>query len=340
MRVESSSRVLDHHQFGGVKARQVLEILAVNRGTAVAKSSLAGRLWPDQGPASADSAIETHVSLLRRALGHAGAVETTMRGYRLGSVELDLDSFDELVAEDTLDSLSRAVVQGAREVAEHDPEAPWFRAVRERYSARVTEALSRIGQLALESGQTQLAVDYSGRALERDSLREIDYQTQIAGHYLAGDRSQSLRSFERCRRALQGHLEINPGSLTDALHRSVLSSLPIEWALGTVTDGQPRALVLERDGRRQWLLVRACGVAGCTSELVTDVRAALTRMAARGFDVILVSPAVAGGAVLGAATSCPVIVADPRIGTRALAAAISVELSSAPGHPAGGRSPA
>ena len=327
IRAEISGQVLDHRQFGGVKARQILEILAVHRGRTLAKSSLAEMLWPDQGPASADATIETHVSLLRRAIGFGGAVETAARGYRLGRWEFDLDSFDELVVEGSLSSLMRAVALASGEVAEHDPEAPWFQALREHYAVRLTEALSRTGQLALEWGEPQLAVDYGRRALERDPLRETDYQTLIAGHYLMGDPSQSLRSYERCRLTLRKHLQVDPGSLTNALHRSAVLGLPIELVLGTVTDGTPRALVLERDGERQALLVRACAVAGCTSELVWDVRSALARLAARHFDIVVVSATMAAAIVEGSA-NCPVVVASPKIAIRALVAAISVELSS------------
>ena len=301
----------------------MLEILAVHRGRVVGKSALADRLWRGRVPLAVDAAIETHVSLLRKALGEPGAVETVSRGYRLGPVEVDLEMFDGLVAEDTLASLKRAIALARSEVGDHDAAAPWFRTAREQYGRRLTEVISRTARLALENGELALAVEQSRRALQRDRLRELDYQTLMAATYLVGDRSASLRAFEQCRQTLSRQLGTDPGQVTSALHRSVLLGLQVGLALGDFEETGPRALVLEEDGRRQGALIQACGLAGYTSELVVDVSTALARLGARRYQLVLVSETLAAiaGLEVGEGARLVVVGGEPAIGD--LVAAIS-----------------
>src|SRR4051812_13790914 len=84
---------------GGAKARVVLATLLLSANEPVSGERLAAALWGEEVPASGIKTVQVYVSRLRRALGD-GRVETTPAGYvlRLGPGELDLQSFDELVA--------------------------------------------------------------------------------------------------------------------------------------------------------------------------------------------------------------------------------------------------
>src|SRR3954449_6009603 len=87
---------------GGIKPRQVLEILASAVGTPVSKDRLVERLWGDNPPRTYTGTLESYISLLRRKMGIArgrgSALATTSNGYLLDAtqVEVDLDQFRRL----------------------------------------------------------------------------------------------------------------------------------------------------------------------------------------------------------------------------------------------------
>src|SRR4051794_41200574 len=84
---------------GGIKPRQVLEILALAVGTPVSKDRLVEQLWGDKPPRTYTGTLENYISLLRRKMGIArrrgSAPATTSHRYLLDAtqVEVDLDQF-------------------------------------------------------------------------------------------------------------------------------------------------------------------------------------------------------------------------------------------------------
>jgi DNA-binding SARP family transcriptional activator len=90
--------------FGGVKPRQILEILAATPGTPVTKDRLADLLWDGQPPKSYVGTLESYVCGLRRKLGHGPSkqspLSTTSNGYLLDPavVSVDLADFRALAA--------------------------------------------------------------------------------------------------------------------------------------------------------------------------------------------------------------------------------------------------
>src|SRR3954466_11102606 len=89
---------------GGIKPRQVLEILALSLGTPVTKDRLVDQLWDGMPPRTYIGTLESYVSLLRRrmgvARGRSSALSTTSNGYVLDpdQVEVDVREFSRLVA--------------------------------------------------------------------------------------------------------------------------------------------------------------------------------------------------------------------------------------------------
>lgn len=102
--VELRGHRLGPRDFGGTKPRQILQMLAIERGHPVPKLRLAERLWGESPPRNVAATLETYVCVLRRHLspgddaGH-GLVVTERGAYRLATerVDLDIDRFDELI---------------------------------------------------------------------------------------------------------------------------------------------------------------------------------------------------------------------------------------------------
>jgi DNA-binding SARP family transcriptional activator len=71
--------------FGGVKPKQLLEVLLLERGRLVTKERVGELLWGERLPQRLAATVESYVSVLRRALRPASPIATEAGGYRLPS---------------------------------------------------------------------------------------------------------------------------------------------------------------------------------------------------------------------------------------------------------------
>src|SRR3954468_13668303 len=96
LEVEEEGRIL---KLGGAKQRGLLALLLLHANEAVSRDRLIDELWGDEPPETVATAIQVHVSQLRKALGH-DAIVTQPSGYliRVGEGELDLQRFERSVA--------------------------------------------------------------------------------------------------------------------------------------------------------------------------------------------------------------------------------------------------
>lgn len=240
VRVRDLDRQIAYADFRGVKPRQVLQLLALNRGLPIAKERLAELLWEDDPPASWLSTLEGYVSLLRRAL-HAGvtgersAVVTSSGGYLLDAerARVDVDRFDALVTQadrarpgqvqlvlvEALQLVRGEVLQGERAT-------PWITEVRSRYERRVRRAAVNVARVSLWSGDWEVAERYAQWACELDPLAEDAWQVVIEARWRTGRRAEALRSFSAVRQLLETELGILPGQALQRLRLAVLRDEP------------------------------------------------------------------------------------------------------------------
>ena len=152
--VDDGPNTLGAGDLGGVRPKQVLEILLAARGHRVSTDRLAELLWSDARPDNWVGSIQTFVSVLRRRLSSdrrrsRELVVTEVGAYRFATdlIELDLDRFDELLERSSHEPTHRsrlslehalALVQG--EVLEDEPYATWAQDLRGTYHGRVLGA--------------------------------------------------------------------------------------------------------------------------------------------------------------------------------------------------------
>src|ERR687888_2335927 len=84
---------------GGSKQRALLAILLLHANEVVSRDRLIDELWGSAPPETAATALQVHVSQLRKVLGR-DAIVTRSPGYMVsvGPGALDLDRFEELAA--------------------------------------------------------------------------------------------------------------------------------------------------------------------------------------------------------------------------------------------------
>src|SRR5262249_15024806 len=102
--IEDGTRRLGPRDFGGVRPKQVLEILLAARGHRVSTDRLGELGWGDERPQNAAGSLQTFISQLRRHLSADRTrarelVVTETEAYRFATehVALDLDCFDALL---------------------------------------------------------------------------------------------------------------------------------------------------------------------------------------------------------------------------------------------------
>src|SRR5947208_3253182 len=85
---------------GGHKQRSVLAVLLLHPNEVVSTERLIDALWGDHPPETAGTALQVHVSQLRKVLG-PDRIETRVPGYvlRMDAHELDARRFEHLVSE-------------------------------------------------------------------------------------------------------------------------------------------------------------------------------------------------------------------------------------------------
>lgn len=234
-RVVTDDRTIETPGLGGVKPRQILEILACTPGTPMAKEQLADILWDGAPPPSWMGTLESYVCVLRRSLGRGAgrrsAVSTVMRGYVLDadSVEVDLATFRALRAEAAsaapevaLDLLSRAVTLVRGELFPHEPYAPWAVHERTLVTAEVVDAATTAAGHALELGHHDRAVQLARTAVERDPLAEGAWRTLMTALWHDGRRGEALRAYADLRDVLASELGADPDEKSRTLYLQLL----------------------------------------------------------------------------------------------------------------------
>src|ERR1700759_2983469 len=76
----------------GAKPRAILTMLGLHSGSVVSADALVQLLWGTDPPRTADKALQTHISSLRRALGE-GIVVTEGAGWTLAGTHVDASRY-------------------------------------------------------------------------------------------------------------------------------------------------------------------------------------------------------------------------------------------------------
>lgn len=229
-------RVVAGRDFGGVKCRQILEILALQVGHQLSKSRLIDLLWGPTPPESALATLEGYVSLLRGRLEpgvptRSSIIRTVNGGYLLDAdrVTVDLSEVRALVARGrvsrsgtALGLLHRAVDAGAAELLASAPCAEWAETARRGHARLMTEAGTEAALIALDLGQPELAVELAQGVLVRDELAEQACRIAVQGLWAVGCTAAAVTCYTELRLALSAQLGVVPAPATQELMTQVL----------------------------------------------------------------------------------------------------------------------
>lgn len=229
--VDGTSLAAD--QLGGVKSRQLLEILALSPGVPLGKDMLAELLWQGRPPRTHLATLESYVCVLRRILrssaGPRGVLATTTGGYLLdpSRVSVDAVTVRELLAEAAsgrgdLSSMEAALALATEPLLASDAGADWADRERAAVTRALAEACARGAAAAFASRDDDLSWRFAARALELDPLAEDAARTGMQALCRAGRVAEALRTFALLRGVLADELGLNPAPETRAVYLDLL----------------------------------------------------------------------------------------------------------------------
>lgn len=213
---------------GGVKPRQLLEMLALDLGTPMPKDLLAERLWEGQPPASYIATIESYVCVLRRRLGLArgkhAALATTNSGYLLDPTQVQVDAVEirSLLAAGGPADVARALDMRCGELLVDEPYAAWASNEREAFAELLAAACVRAAQASNAAGESTLAIRLARMAMAQSYYSEPGLRELMEALACSGERSEALHLYERLRAGMLEELGVEPSPITQRLYLSIL----------------------------------------------------------------------------------------------------------------------
>ncbi|MEO7038501.1 MAG: BTAD domain-containing putative transcriptional regulator [Candidatus Elarobacter sp.] len=229
--------------FARRRAVTLLKILITNYGKIVVRDELIELLWPSDVPKDAAKLLKIAVHYLRRGLGEAengrteaSFISTEPNGYAFNPASLhrlDAREFESTAEEglrferqgrwrEAFASLQTAADLYGGDYLEDDPYSDWCQKRRRQLRETLFEVLLTTARLLRSAGDFEGAIRYYRRVLELDPCLEDVHRDLMDALCRCGKRTQALRQFEECRRALKEEFDVAPVIETETLYRSIL----------------------------------------------------------------------------------------------------------------------
>lgn len=221
-------------------AQRLVRFLLVHRDRLVAEDEILEAFWSDRDADSARRSLRVAASRARRVLDLPGAssvIDTTDRAYRLRLRVSDWVDADEFAAAARaalsergaarVSLLERAAGLWGGEPLPEERYADWALGWRERLIDLHVAVLGALSDGYLERGDLIGAGLRAGDLVALDPLHEGGHRRLMVAYARAGRRSQALRQFLDCRRAVIESLGVEPATETAALQQRILAGEPV-----------------------------------------------------------------------------------------------------------------
>ena len=253
-------------KFATRKALALFVYLLVERGNHP-REKLQAIFWPESETRLAQSALRSTLARIKDALRGVDEplqIEGDQVAFNNSSVsEFDLDKIKQLatdtqpiqIAPPTLAPLQNAVdaVRGPFLEAFSLPDAPafndWILVQRNAWGGRLNLIHERLSNHQLETHLIGPAIETVNRWLVLDRLNESAYQRLMRLHFLNGDRSAALQTYESCRDRLAQELGVEPSSETEEVVARIRSAPAPVPVLETQVEARDERLSIPFVGR-------------------------------------------------------------------------------------------
>ncbi len=254
---------------GERRQRAVAAVLLTEANRVVSAGTLVERVWGEQPPASARSALYGYLTRLRTILDEPARLTRSSGGYLL---EVDPDAVD-LYRFDRLVEQARATGDAERAAATwaaalrlwrgdpyEDLSSPWLDQMRDAAHQRWLSAVADRNEVELARGRhAELLAELTDLCERHPYDERLSAQLMVAA-YRCGRQAEALRRFDTVRRQLAEELGVDPGPELRRLHQRVLTADPTlsppEPPAAVPPAAHPPAAAVKLD-RAAWDLARA-----------------------------------------------------------------------------------
>jgi DNA-binding SARP family transcriptional activator len=220
---------------GAPKRRAVLAALAMEINRIVPVQRLLELVWGEDPPPRARTALQGHVSALRKVLGGTLRLETRDPGYLLRGERamVDVCRFQDLVGSAAAagDEAAVATLRQGLDLWRGPALADLpHGALRSSLGTGLDElrhsALEYWAERLLRLGRGGEAIAELGDAVRRAPLREALVRVLVLCHYQDGRQAEALQVYHRARQELAEELGVDPGAHLRSAYETVLRAAP------------------------------------------------------------------------------------------------------------------
>lgn len=250
----------------GMQAHKVQELfcyLLLFRNHPQSRESLSELLWTNQPLVKSKKNLRQTLWRLHRALNHVylnpADLELQVESEWIQinpshNFWLDTAEFEStfncvkekqarLLSPDDFNAIQNAVALYKGDLLEgwyHD----WCILERERFQTMYLMLLDKLVQYCEVHLEFDLGLAYAGEILRRDRAYERTHRQMMRLYYMAGDRTQAIHQYERCKSALWEELDVEPSQRTNELYEQLRSDTfrPPLFAIKKVVADTPEAV--------------------------------------------------------------------------------------------------
>jgi DNA-binding SARP family transcriptional activator len=249
LEVQSEGSRLGVSDLGGVKPKQILEMLLLRRGHPVSIDVLADGLWPSKPPKDVPATLNTYVSVLRhhifRDQTEARRVIFTSRrayGFAVDGLVVDLDLFDDLVVraeraprEERIRLLTAAIEHARGALLEDALDDEWTQEERSAYTRRLTRAHICLAKDFLLEVAPLTALRHAHGARSLSAYSEEAARLIMISNYALGYEDASRAAYEQCRSTIGEDLGLDLTSATEDLAAAIDAGAPVDELISDLT---------------------------------------------------------------------------------------------------------
>src|SRR5262245_38506973 len=213
------------------KAQALLAYLAVRPEQDYTRNKLAAMLWGSAGKEQARQSLRQSLSAIRRILSpfHPGIV--VVEGDRVtldrSAIDVDIAQFERLASLESPKELQQAAALYVGDLLDgfdvsEDPFEEWLRSERARLRESAVHVLTRLVPHQARSGSPESAIQFAGRLLALDPLREETHRTLMRLYARQGRLGDALRQYQACVNVLRRDLGVDPAEETRRVYREIV----------------------------------------------------------------------------------------------------------------------
>ena len=233
--------VIDERGFRGKQGRLLFAYLVSERSRPVAKEEVASVLWPEDQSDTWEAALSALTSRLASLISSAGLEAQGMSfsrqfgQYQLrppsdGWVDIEagtsaIDRAEAAVRSgDARNALGPAAVAAsiARRTFLPGVEGFWRESLQGKLDRQLIRALDCLGEMQLEIGEPQTALESALEAVKLDPYRERTHRALLRAYAANGNRAKAVAAYHEFRELLAAEVGTDPESETEALYLEIL----------------------------------------------------------------------------------------------------------------------